>query len=91
MYYSSVPLPPPGMDVRNKFRRKKELIHHNRDHDRQKATHGSKFHRLLLLYRTRVQSPMKVSRKERKQGHLNLSPGRKRQNSILGTTLFAAE
>ena len=49
----TTPPPPPGMD------RSFATLHADRkSFDPQKATHGGTFHRLPLLYRTRVQSTM---------------------------------
>ena len=59
--------------------------------DPQTAARGNNFHRILLLFQTHAQLPMRVSRRERKPKPSDLGFGRKRHNLIRGKCFFAAK
>ena len=75
--------------VRNPLRRQKQSIHHVSGCDPQKAIRGNIPHRLLVLYRTRDQLPMKVPQTGKKQRNSNLNLARTRLHPVLGKFLFA--
>ena len=75
MHYSSVPLPPPGMDCSQPFT---PIVHSPITDIATRRRQPMTLHRLPLLYRTSDWLPMKVPQKRRKkkQRKSNLSLGR---------------